>query len=266
MHFKMSSNIDLLTRSSRAWQRKRSEKQQDLEIKFDDSARKEYLTGFHKRNVERRNKRVEHAKEMARKERNENRAEKRRQLAELARQMTDGRHGRSTEPSLSDDEHDPLAEAAEAFKAPVAVAAPKVKQFKNEQLLTTVTVSDLQLGPQVAPLVSLFSRSSAMSDDGGSDDDAMDAHASGDDDDNPFAAPKSDDEDGKSKKKTKKKVFKYETKKERQETRKAQLEKAKKNASFKKVAGGSVGKKKAAGGGSAKGKQKAKGGNAGKRK
>ncbi len=69
------NNTELLSRTSRIWRSKRSQKDQDLEVKFDDDQRAAYLTGFHKRNVEKRKARVEKAKLIERRYRAEHRAE-----------------------------------------------------------------------------------------------------------------------------------------------------------------------------------------------
>ena len=48
----VKSNVDALTHGQRIAQKKRKQKQSQIEeIKWDDDSRKEYLTGFHKRKV-----------------------------------------------------------------------------------------------------------------------------------------------------------------------------------------------------------------------
>ncbi|KAI9164386.1 rRNA binding [Blastocladiella emersonii ATCC 22665] len=214
----MSSNWDVLTRSSRTWTSKRKTKAQDLEITFDDTARAEYLTGFHKRNVERRNKRVAHAKAMERKERNQQRTEKRRAFVELARQM-EGERNAPENPSLSDDEHDEQANEGESQQQ----RKPKkeIASFANDELETTVTVTEMSLGNDL-PLTAILEEARAKLQES-LEDEENDDKSDGDEDAtvSGFAAPKSDD--AAAHKKKHKKVFKYESKKERKEERKKQL-------------------------------------------
>ncbi|KAJ3354188.1 hypothetical protein GGF32_002658 [Allomyces javanicus] len=210
-------NIEALTRGARVWKSKRKQKAQDLEIKWDDDARKDYLTGFHKRKVELKKKRVEYAKLRERKERNEHRAEKRRALAEFARRMEQERQGGLTNPSLSDDEdsHDADAKAAKAAAA--------VAEYANDQMHTTVTVSEMSIGPDDGYFADLSTLSKTMLA-------ATEAAVSpSNDEDEEMGDAEVDDADAlPARKKPKKKVFKYETKKERQTERKRQLDKVRK--------------------------------------
>ncbi|KAG9286615.1 hypothetical protein G9A89_005383 [Geosiphon pyriformis] len=62
-------NITILSTGAQIYAKKRKRKrEQPKEIVFDDAARKEFLTGFHKRKVERKAKAQEHARLLAKKE------------------------------------------------------------------------------------------------------------------------------------------------------------------------------------------------------
>lgn len=81
------NNIALLTQSHRAIAAKRRRKQDQVkEIIFDDEARREFLTGFHKRKVARTEAAKKKALERQKQERLEARNEQRRALRERAKE------------------------------------------------------------------------------------------------------------------------------------------------------------------------------------
>ncbi|KAI9269121.1 nucleolar protein 12-domain-containing protein [Phascolomyces articulosus] len=82
---KKVKNTDILTAGSKAYAKKRRIKKQTIErVDFDPDSRKEYLTGFHKRKVERKKKAQENYQERLRQEKIRDRAALR---AERKRQM-----------------------------------------------------------------------------------------------------------------------------------------------------------------------------------
>ncbi|KAI9218260.1 hypothetical protein BC828DRAFT_389124 [Blastocladiella britannica] len=164
---------------------------------------------------------------MIRLERNETRAEKRRTLAELAREMERGRLGLSSEPTLSDDEHDNdganamdiEGEAAAATDADIIVMS---SHFEGDNLTTTVVVEEMgngmaALNNALGLARTLHQRQSANLDDSEEESE----------DDNPFAIQQTDDDAAPKQPAKRKRVFKYESKAERKQLRSDQLVKAK---------------------------------------
>ncbi|KAJ8592332.1 hypothetical protein M405DRAFT_763687 [Rhizopogon salebrosus TDB-379] len=83
----MDSNLAVLTQSHRAVAAKKREKRNQIkEIVFDEDARREFLTGFHKRKVAKKEEAKKKAKFREKQERLETRREHRRALAERATQ------------------------------------------------------------------------------------------------------------------------------------------------------------------------------------
>ncbi|KAF5322412.1 hypothetical protein D9619_001873 [Psilocybe cf. subviscida] len=83
----LMSNIALLTKSHNAIAaKKKARKDQIKEILFDDDARREFLTGFHKRKLAKAEAAREKAKARAKQERLESRREQRQMLREKAKE------------------------------------------------------------------------------------------------------------------------------------------------------------------------------------
>ncbi|KAG2345680.1 hypothetical protein BDR05DRAFT_930354 [Suillus weaverae] len=83
----MNSNIAILTQSHRVVAAKKRDKRNQIkEIVFDDDARREFLTGFHKRKVAKKEDAIKKAKLREKQERLDTRREHRRALAERAAQ------------------------------------------------------------------------------------------------------------------------------------------------------------------------------------
>ncbi|EAU91599.1 hypothetical protein CC1G_11831 [Coprinopsis cinerea okayama7 len=81
----MQTNIATLTKSYKAIAAKRKAKQNEVkEVLFDDEARKEFLTGFHKRKKAKIEAARQKAKEREKQERLEERRERRKELRERA--------------------------------------------------------------------------------------------------------------------------------------------------------------------------------------
>ncbi|KAG1751654.1 nucleolar protein 12-domain-containing protein [Suillus paluster] len=83
----MDSNIAILTQSHRVVAAKKREKRNQIkEVLFDEDARREFLTGFHKRKVAKKEEAIKKAKLREKQERLDTRREHRRALAERAAQ------------------------------------------------------------------------------------------------------------------------------------------------------------------------------------
>ncbi|KAI8581510.1 hypothetical protein K450DRAFT_231659 [Umbelopsis ramanniana AG] len=152
------NNTKLLSAGSRIYAKKRKQKQETVDrIDFDFDARQEFLTGFHKRKLDRKKKAREIAIERERVDRLQARAEAREerqrladnnmtQMAALLRQqhkLEDG-DGEADEEDGDDVKFD-SDEEVEATE-PAAKLEPAVKEFATSTSLTTVTViQDLEL-------------------------------------------------------------------------------------------------------------------------
>ncbi|KAF8310154.1 hypothetical protein DL93DRAFT_1667787 [Clavulina sp. PMI_390] len=131
-----------MSTASAVWPGKRSKgfsgkpgkKGEVKEIVFDDEARRDYLTGFHKRKVAKKEARVAKAKEKARAEQLEFRREKRRELAKQARDNAAAVE-RAYGGTAADDDL-----ANEAGPSTPHQPAEEELEFENEEQLATVTV------------------------------------------------------------------------------------------------------------------------------
>jgi len=128
------NNTEILTQQRKAIARKKQKGAGELkEIVFDDNARHEYLTGFHKRNIVKKEAKVAKAKERQRLERLDFRREKRRELAERAISNND-----AVERAYRKDDSD------EGFASEEDPSTTRAKEeeleFEDEEQLATVTV------------------------------------------------------------------------------------------------------------------------------
>ncbi|KAI0035910.1 nucleolar protein 12-domain-containing protein [Vararia minispora EC-137] len=83
----METNISVLTRPYQVAAAKRRQKREQIkEIVFDEDARREFLTGFHKRKLQKKEEGKKKAIEREKQEKQELRRERRRMLAEKARE------------------------------------------------------------------------------------------------------------------------------------------------------------------------------------
>ncbi|KAF9085833.1 hypothetical protein BGX23_009338 [Mortierella sp. AD031] len=144
-----STNLQALSSGGDVYAKKRKARQEQLtEVTFDPEARKEYLTGFHKRKVHRQNvarelaKQKEHeekleARKEARAARKEMQEEKVQEYEKYRRQLKI-RYGEA----LSDEEgeDDTVFSGDEADKDGKKTKEPKQAKFKTKTSLTTVTV------------------------------------------------------------------------------------------------------------------------------
>ncbi|KAJ1945583.1 hypothetical protein FBU59_002264 [Linderina macrospora] len=128
----MVDNTALLTSGGKVYSKKRKAKQEQVEeVAFDPKARRTFLTGFHKRKVERRERAVTLAKEKERSERLELRREKRDQEREVIAQKIRENKIFYGIPLSEDEDED---EAGSESDKDVSV-------LTGEQSVTTVTVT-----------------------------------------------------------------------------------------------------------------------------
>ncbi|ORE03590.1 hypothetical protein BCV72DRAFT_28976 [Rhizopus microsporus var. microsporus] len=135
---KKVKNTDILSAGSKIYAKKRKAKQETVEyVEFDPEKRQEYLTGFHKRKLERKNKTKEKYAKLAKEEKLRSRREAREERQRLAdknvQEMAAMLRVGIDEPDHFDDDDDD-EEKEEEKRDPV------VKEFKSETSLTTVTV------------------------------------------------------------------------------------------------------------------------------
>ncbi|KAG2119503.1 nucleolar protein 12-domain-containing protein [Suillus discolor] len=132
----MNSNIAILTQSHRAVAAKKRDKRNQIkEIVFDDDARREFLTGFHKRKVAKKEEAIKKAKLREKQERLDTRREHRRALAERAAQNAaevEKAYGATIDDS--DDEKEGLGSSGNERDREVN------GEYEGEEQLATVTV------------------------------------------------------------------------------------------------------------------------------
>ncbi|KAF9012425.1 nucleolar protein 12-domain-containing protein [Cyathus striatus] len=128
------NNIALLTQSHKALAAKRKAKREQIkEILFDEDARRDFLTGFHKRKVARTEAAREKAKEREKLEHQEARREQRRALRERAKEnaaIVEKAYG-----ALSDDDDDEWP-GIDIDKE----TQERDEEYENEEIVATVTV------------------------------------------------------------------------------------------------------------------------------
>ncbi|KAG2146469.1 nucleolar protein 12-domain-containing protein [Suillus bovinus] len=132
----MNSNIAILTQSHRAVAaKKRDKRNQVKEIIFDDDARREFLTGFHKRKVAKKEEAIKKAKLREKQERLDTRREHRRALAERAAQNAaevEKAYGATIDDSDNEDER--LGSSGNEGDQEIH------GEYEGEEQLATVTV------------------------------------------------------------------------------------------------------------------------------
>ncbi|KAI7973419.1 hypothetical protein EIK77_008328 [Talaromyces pinophilus] len=191
------------------------------EISFDPDARHEFLTGFHKRKVQRIKLAQEHAEKRAREEKREERRKIREQRAaeieqalnESKRMLEQIRGDASSQESGSDSD----SEEWQGFEEPAPVDYEE--EYIDEDKYTTVTVEEMGL-----------SKNELHKQDKSSDDEDDKKHKEEEEvPKKPKAAKKYGSKSGAPKKK--KKQFRYESKEERKITRRKERAGKKKKAS-----------------------------------
>ncbi|KAJ7647225.1 nucleolar protein 12-domain-containing protein [Roridomyces roridus] len=134
----MASNISSLTRSHRAIAaKKRAKESQVKEVLFDDEARREFLTGFHKRKLAKADAARKKAVEREKQERQESRREQRRHLRERAiANATEVEKAYGADDGHSDqDEWGGISDVADKGKG-----RQMEEEYEDEDMLATVTV------------------------------------------------------------------------------------------------------------------------------
>ncbi|KAI0351051.1 hypothetical protein OH77DRAFT_1439482 [Trametes cingulata] len=135
------SNLAVLTKSHNiVAAKKKAKREQIKEIVFDDDARREFLTGFHKRKLQKKEAAKQKAKEREKQERLEARREHRRMLAEQAAKNAE--EAERAYGGMVDDESDSEWEGPSGpstFKGK-GKASEEQEEYEGEEQLATVTV------------------------------------------------------------------------------------------------------------------------------
>ncbi|KAF9481540.1 hypothetical protein BDN70DRAFT_803314 [Pholiota conissans] len=135
----MNSNLTLLTRAHAAVAAKRrARRDQVKEVVFDDDARREFLTGFHKRKLAKAEAARAKAKEREKQDRLAARREQRRTLREKAltnASEVEKAYGAIVDPSDDDDDDEPEWSG-------IGADAVRDDEYENEETIATVTVVD----------------------------------------------------------------------------------------------------------------------------
>ncbi|PSS06526.1 hypothetical protein PHLCEN_2v3693 [Hermanssonia centrifuga] len=136
-----TSNLAILTNSHKIIAlKKRAKRDQVKEVLFDEGARREFLTGFHKRKVQKHEAAKKKAIEREKQERLDNRREKRQLLAERAVENAaevEKAYGGQVE---EDDSEDEWAGIGGSSKKGKERAEEKEEEYEDEEQLATVTV------------------------------------------------------------------------------------------------------------------------------
>ncbi|KAG6903016.1 hypothetical protein C0995_007449 [Termitomyces sp. Mi166 len=131
-------NLAILTQSHKAIAAKKKAKREQIkEIVFDDDARREFLTGFHKRKVAKADAARKKAVEREKRERQENRREQRRMLRERA--VQNAAEVESAYHALIDSS-DAQAEVEWTGISTIDKGKQKEEEYEDEEVMATVTV------------------------------------------------------------------------------------------------------------------------------
>ncbi|OCF36590.1 ribosomal RNA-processing protein 17 [Kwoniella heveanensis CBS 569] len=169
MSNKGKSNIALLTEGADYIRRaKKARKEQVEEIKFDDEARREWLTGFSKRKKAKADEKRTRAKERDRQahleERRKARAELRQKAAENMKSVRRAMGLDDDDDDDDEDDEEPTAGPSNSGPSKVSAQAKEVEEaeYSDEDQLATVTIIE-DFDPSSAPKPT-FSRSSLSPD------------------------------------------------------------------------------------------------------
>ncbi|KAL4250007.1 RRP17 family protein [Abortiporus biennis] len=133
------SNLHFLTNSHKIIaSKKRAKKEQIKEIVFDESARKDFLTGFHKRKLAKKEEAKKKVQEREKQERLEARREKRQLLAEQAAQNA-AEVEKACGAVINEDDGDDMAGLSRDSKGKQR-AMEQEDEYEDEEVLATVTV------------------------------------------------------------------------------------------------------------------------------
>ncbi|KAK0461191.1 nucleolar protein 12-domain-containing protein [Desarmillaria tabescens] len=138
----MASNLAVLTQSHTVVAaKKRAKREQIKEIIFDDNARREFLTGFHKRKLAKAEAARKKAAEREKQQRQEVRREQRRMLRERAAEnaaQVESAYGAIIGPYINENEEEEwhgIAELSDKQKG-----KQKEQEYEDERHLATVAV------------------------------------------------------------------------------------------------------------------------------
>ncbi|KAI0256162.1 nucleolar protein 12-domain-containing protein [Lactifluus subvellereus] len=135
----MASNDQLLTHSHKVVRAKKRQKQEQVKaVVFDDDARREFLTGFHKRKLAKKEESKKKAQAREKQERLEARREQRRVLAEQAAQnaaKVEEAYGGFVQTTGSEEEWNGIASSSKA-----GGGLERAAEYSDEERLATVTV------------------------------------------------------------------------------------------------------------------------------
>ncbi|KAF8200920.1 nucleolar protein 12-domain-containing protein [Pholiota molesta] len=132
----MNTNLALLTRAHGAVAaKKRARKDQIKEVVFDDDARREFLTGFHKRKLAKAEAARAKAKEREKQDRLEARRDQRRMLREQAAENA-SQVEKAYGATIDDGDEDDDAEWSGISQR----EATRDDEYEDEEMLATVTV------------------------------------------------------------------------------------------------------------------------------
>ncbi|KAI5123950.1 hypothetical protein M0805_006363 [Coniferiporia weirii] len=136
----MATNVDILTQSHTVLKAKARAKRNQIDsVIFDDTARREYLTGFRKRNLLKKQAAKDRAKERERQERLQARREQRQALQDRARQnaqMVESAFRKNDDSDV--DEHG--GTGFEGFSTSDKGKGKATQEFEDDEQLATVTV------------------------------------------------------------------------------------------------------------------------------
>ncbi|KAG8932660.1 hypothetical protein FRC02_000763, partial [Tulasnella sp. 418] len=130
------SNSTILSNDNRIRANKKRQKQNQIqEVVFDEVARREFLTGFRKRNLEKKEAAKKKAEQREKEERLQERKERRRELAERAKanqEEVEKAYGGASSIKGAEALHDPDAKGKAKEEVEV--------EYENEDQVATVTV------------------------------------------------------------------------------------------------------------------------------
>ncbi|KAJ2928291.1 hypothetical protein H1R20_g8792, partial [Candolleomyces eurysporus] len=136
-----SNNLARLTRAHSAVAAKRHAKRRQLaEVVFDDEARREFLTGFHKRKKAKTEAARKKAKERERQDRLQDRRERRQALREQAQENAHKVEQAYAAAILGDAVDDDAGDDDEWHGVTPSSATEKDAQYQGEEVVATVTV------------------------------------------------------------------------------------------------------------------------------
>ncbi|KAH9994952.1 nucleolar protein 12-domain-containing protein [Russula compacta] len=140
----MASNVQLLTQSHKAVKAKKRQRLGQINaIVFDEDARREFLTGFHKRKLAKKEEGKKKAQAREKEERLETRREQRRMLAEQAAQnaaKVEEAYGGLVQPIVESDEEWTGIVSPSGDGLGLGHEAAQEREYSDEEQLAIVTI------------------------------------------------------------------------------------------------------------------------------